>query len=139
MIQARVKDQIDLLKKQSDKFQAEFSKRLDVAKVEGQRILKELGVETGTEKKDITEVLAELRAANPTVREFFRNLNVATYDNRFRFNWDATMISAYAKQQAEKTYLKELKPRLQEVRSSLNEQLKEVQAKTQTLRAKFTA
>ena len=73
------------------------------------------------------------------MRDFLRNLNVATYDNRFRFNWNATMISAYAKQQAEKAYAKDLKPRLAEVRDTVSAQLREVQSKTQELRAKITA
>ncbi|MGB1062368.1 MAG: hypothetical protein ACPGZU_19660, partial [Ketobacter sp.] len=98
MIQDKVKVQLDQLKKQSEKLQAELGKGLEVAKLEGQRILKELGVEAD-DKIELNELLAELRKANPTVRDFLRNLNVATYDNRFRFNWNATMISAYAKQQ----------------------------------------
>ena len=139
MIQEKVKGQLDLLKKQSDKIQAELNKGLDVAKSEGQRILKELGVDTEGQKMELNELVAELRKANPTFREFFRNLNVATYDNRFRFNWNATMISAYAKQQAEKAYLKDLKPRLLEVKENLSEQLHDVQLKAQELKSKFTA
>ncbi len=83
--------------------------------------------------------MEELRKANPTVRDFLRNLNVATYDNRFRMNWNATMISAYAKQQAEKTYIKDLKPRIDEVRDTVSTQLREVQSKTQELRSKLSA
>ncbi|HAG93703.1 MAG: hypothetical protein CMK83_18025 [Pseudomonadales bacterium] len=138
MIQDKVKVQLDQLKKQSEKLQAELGKGLEVAKLEGQRILKELGVEAD-DKIELNELLAELRKANPTVRDFLRNLNVATYDNRFRFNWNATMISAYAKQQAEKAYAKDLKPRLAEVRDTVSAQLREVQSKTQELRAKITA
>lgn len=139
MIQDKVKVQLDQLKKQSEKLQVELGKGLEVAKVEGQRILKELGVDTSAEKIDLNELVAELRKANPTVRDFLRNLDVATYDNRFRLNWNSTMISAYAKQQAEKTYIKDLKPRIAEVRSTVAQQLREVQAKTQELRAKLTA
>ena len=139
MIQEKVKVQLDLLKKQSDKIQSELNKGLDAAKNEGQRILKELGVDTEGKKMELNELVAELRKANPTFREFFRNLNVATYDNRFRFNWNTNMISAYAKQQAEKTYLKDLKPRLLEVKQSLTEQLHDVQLKAQELKSKFTA
>ncbi|MCK5790788.1 MAG: hypothetical protein KAH34_08095 [Ketobacter sp.] len=138
MIQDKVKVQLDQLKKQSERLQAELGKGLEVAKLEGQRILKELGVEAD-DKIELNELLAELRKANPTVRDFLRNLNVATYDNRFRFNWNATMISAYAKQQAEKAYAKDLKPRLAEVRDTVSAQLREVQSKTQELRAKITA
>lgn len=138
MIQDKVKVQLDQLKKQSEKLQVELGKGLEVAKVEGQRILKELGV-SHAEKIDLNELVAELRKANPSIRTFLRNLDVATYDNRFRLNWNATMISAYAKQQAEKTYAKDVKPRLAEVRDTVASQLREVQAKTQELRAKISA
>lgn len=139
MIQDKVKVQLDQLKKQGEKLQAEFGKGLEVAKLEGQRILHELGVDTSAEKIDLQELVEELRKANPTVRDFLRNLDVATYDNRFRLNWNATMISAYAKQQAEKTYAKDIKPKLAEVKETVATQLREVQAKTQELRAKITA
>ena len=116
-----------------------MGKGLEVAKEEGQRILKELGVDTSTKKIDLNELVAELRKANPSVRDFLRNLDVATYDNRFRLNWNTTMISAYAKQQAEKAYAKDVKPRIAEVRETVSAQLREVQAKTQELRAKLSA
>ena len=106
MIQDKVKGQIDQFKKQSDNLQAQLNKSLSAAKAEGQRILKEMGVESGAEKINLQELLAELRQANPTVRDFIRNLEVATYDNRFRLNWNTTMISAYARQQAEKPTLR---------------------------------
>ena len=139
MIQDKVKVQLSQFKKQGEKLQVELGKGLEVAKEEGQRILKELGVDTSTKKIDLNELVAELRKANPSVRDFLRNLDVATYDNRFRLNWNTTMISAYAKQQAEKAYAKDVKPRIAEVRETVSAQLREVQAKTQELRAKLSA
>jgi len=139
MIQDKVKVQLNQFKKQGEKLQVELGKGLEVAKEEGQRILKELGVDTSTKKIDLNELVAELRKANPSVRDFLRNLDVATYDNRFRLNWNTTMISAYAKQQAEKAYAKDVKPRIAEVRETVSAQLREVQAKTQELRAKLSA
>lgn len=139
MIQDKVKGQIDQFKKQSDNLQAQLNKSLSAAKAEGQRILKEMGVESGAEKINLQELLAELRQANPTVRDFIRNLEVATYDNRFRLNWNTTMISAYARQQAEKAYAKDIKPRISEARSSLMDQLHDVRNRTQEIRAKISA
>lgn len=139
MIQDKVKTQIDSIKKQSEKLQAQLNKRLEGAKVEGQRILNELGVTTELNQLTLSELVTELRAANPSVKDFVRKLDVATYDNRFRLHWDSTMMSAYTKQLAEKKYIKELKPRLEEVRSSVTEQLKEVQAKAKELRARISA
>lgn len=139
MIQNKVKTQIDTIKKQSEKLQAQLNKRLEDAKVEGQRILNELGVTTELNQLTLSELVTELRAANPSVKDFVRKLDVATYDNRFRLQWDSTMMSAYTKQLAEKKYIKELKPRLEEVRSTVTEQLKEVQAKAKELRARISA
>ena len=139
MIQDKVKTQIDQLKKQSEKLQAKLNQQLDSAKTEGQRILVELGVTSDPKQLSLNDLVAELRAANPSVKEFIRKLDVATYDNRFRIHWDTNMISAYAKQQAEKSYIKDLKPKFEEVRSTVTGQLKEVQAKATELRARITA
>jgi len=138
MIQDKVKVQLDQIKKQGEKLQVELGKGLGIAKVEGQRILKEFGVDT-TEQLDMKDVLADLRKANPSVRQFLRNLDVATYDARFRLNWNATMISAYAKQQAGKTYSADVKPRLDEFRDIVSQQLHEIQVKTKQLTAKISA
>jgi F0F1-type ATP synthase membrane subunit b/b' len=139
MIQDKVKTQIDTIKKQGEKLQAELNKRLESAKVESQRILGELGVTTELKQLTIGELVNELRAANPTVKDFIRKLDVATYDNRFRLNWDSNMMSAYTKQLAEKKYIKELKPKLEEVKATVTEQLKDVQAKAKELRARISA
>lgn len=139
MIQDKVKIQIDTLRKQGEKLQAELNKRLESAKVESQRILNELGVTTELKQLTLSELVSELRAANPTVKDFIRKLDVATYDNRFRLHWDSTMMSAYTKQLAEKKYIKELKPKLEEVKATVTEQLKDVQAKAKELRARISA
>ncbi len=138
MIQDKVKDQLSQLKKQGDKLQAQVNQRLEEAKLEGQRILKELGVES-TESLNLKELVAELREANPSVKELIRKLDVATYDNRFRINWNSNMISSYAKQQAEKTYFKEIKPKLAELKTNIADQVQVVQEKTNELRAKIGA
>ena len=139
MIQDKVKTQIETIKKQSEKLQAELNKALDSAKVESQRILGELGVTTEINKLSLSDLVSELRAANPTVKDFIRKLDVATYDTRFRLHWDSTMMSAYTKQLAEKTYIKDLKPKLEEVQATVSEQLKDVQTKAKELRARISA
>ena len=139
MIQDKVKTQIETLKKQSEKLQSELNKRVESAKVESQRILGELGVTTQINQLSLSELVTELRAANPTVKDFIRKLDVATYDNRFRLQWDSTMMSAYTKQLAENAYIKDLKPRLEEVRATVAGQLKDVQTKAKELRARISA
>ena len=146
MIQDKVKTQLEQIKKQRQQMQDQLSKVLASSKVEGERILKELGVDTELDKVSLSELVTELREANPRVRDFLRKLDVATYDNRFRFNWNTTMLSAMAKQQAEKTYVSDLKPRLETLRSNVSSQLntvssqlKELQHRTQDLRSKISA
>ncbi len=139
MIQEKVKAQLDTLKKQSEKLQTELTKALESAKVESQRILTELGVTTEIKELSVSDLVSELRAANPTLKDFIRKLDVATYDNRFRLHWDSSMMSAYTKQLAEKTYIKDLKPRLEEVKTTVTGQLKDVQAKAKELKARITA
>lgn len=150
MIPVNMKQQLDQLKKQSTQIQTQLNKALESGKVEASRILKELGVESGTEPQPLGEVLNELRAANPSVRELFRKLDVATYDNRFRFKWNRDMMSAYARQQLGKAYEHDIQPRLDQAKHNLEEQLTqindqwhqvqtEIQSRTQTIRERFSS
>lgn len=139
MIQDKVKTQIDNIKKQGEKLQSELNTRLESAKNETQRILTELGVTTEIKQLTLKDLVNELRAANPTAKEFIRKLDVATYDNRFRLQWDSSMLSTYTKQLAEKKYIKELKPKLEEVKTTVTNQIEEVKAKAKELRARISA
>ncbi len=138
MIQEKVKTQLEQFKKQTGQVQTQLTKVLETGKTETQRILKELGVtDADLGNMQLHDVLTKLREANPTFKTFIRNLDVATYDTRFRFNWNSTMMSAYAKQQAEKAYIEELKPKLNTLLENINDQIKELQFKTQELRSKL--
>ena len=117
----------DKVKAQIEQIQEQVNKQLDSAKVEGFRILKELGANVEAEELNISEVVSEIREANPTVKEFVRNLNVATYDNRFRANWNATMGTALAKLNIEKAYVRSIKPRIAEARDTVNSRVKDIQ------------
>ncbi len=140
MVQEKLKTQIDQLKEQREKLQDQVNKQLGKAKAEAVRILRELGadVEDG-EKLDFNKIVSKLRENNQSVSEFVRKLNVATYDNRFELNWNANMMSAYAKLQANKTYSKNVEPKLIEVRDSLEAQLKELSEKAKELRTKLAS
>ncbi len=133
MIQDKIKTQLDQIKGQGEKIQGEVNKQLDKVKAEGIRILREMGAEVKDDSLNLRDVVAELRAANPTLREFIQKLDVATYDNRFRASWNANMGAAYARLQAEKTYVKELRPRLAEVRTKVEEQVTQLQSKAKEL------
>ena len=126
----------DKVKAQIEQIQGQVNKQLDSAKVEGLRILKELGANVEAEELNISEVVSELREANPTVKEFVRNLNVATYDNRFRANWNATMGSALAKLNIEKAYVRSVKPRISEARDTVAARVSEIKERAQKLSGK---
>lgn len=140
MVQEKIKTQIEQLKEQSEKLQEQVNKQLGKAKAEGLRILRELGadVEDG-EKISLNDLVADLRENNDSIRDFVRKLDVATYDNRFDLNWNANMMSAYAKLQANKTYAKNVEPRLIEVRDGLESQLKEISEKAKEFRTRIAS
>ena len=133
MIQDKIKTQLEQIKGQGEKIQGQVNKQLDKVKAEGIRILREMGAEVKEDNLNLREVVAELRAANPTLRQFIQKLDVATYDNRFRASWNANMGAAYAKLQAEKTFVKELRPRLDEVRTKVEVQVSQLQSKAKEL------
>lgn len=139
-MQEQIKTQIEQLKEQGEKLQVQVNKQLDKAKAEGLRILRELGaqVEDG-ESVSLNNVVKDIRENNEGVRDFVRKLNVATYDNRFELNWNANMMSAYAKLQANKTYAKNVEPRLIEVRDSVEAQIKEFSEKAKELRTRIAS
>ena len=129
MIQDKIKTQINQLKQQSGDVREQVQKFVSAGQTEAQRILKELGVTDDVTSIALSELVANLRKSNPTLKTFFRNLNVATYDNRFRWHWNSHMISAYARQQAEKTYSKEVKPKLESVVENFTGQVQEIRSK----------
>lgn len=136
MIQDKIKSQLDQLKEQSEKLQTQVNKQLEDARTEGLRILGEMGADVKSEKFDLSKVAQELRQANPSIKQFVRNLDVATYDNRFRLSWNARMSAAYAKLQANKTFSSEVEPRLNEARESIKVNLSEAR---ETVEARLRA
>lgn len=126
----------DKVKAQFEQIQEQVNKQLDSAKVEGYRILKELGANVESEELNLSEVVSDIREANPTVKSFVRNLNVATYDNRFRANWNATMGTALAKLNVEKAYVRNVKPRISDARDTVNARVRDLQERTQELSEK---
>lgn len=140
MVQEKFKTQLEQIKEQSEKFQGQVNKQLEKAKAEGLRILNELGADVSEgDKLSLNEIIAKLRENNAGVSDFLRKLNVATYDNRFELNWNANMMSAYAKLQANKTFAKNVEPRLIEVRDSVEAQLKELGEKAKEFRTKLAS
>jgi hypothetical protein len=68
------------------------------------------------EERSLKEVITQIRVKNPTFRELTLNLDMATYDLRKKLWWDANMLTAYAYDQAGKTYEVEVAPRFSHAR-----------------------
>ena len=91
-------------------------------KEESARIAKEIGMERHPDTS-IVDTFNTFRRSNPTLKDFLRNLDVATYDNRFQLRWNTRMLSAYARQQANKKYHSDVKPRLNQLNKTVSDNL----------------
>ncbi len=114
-----------LTERLSKRVKARWSK----AEKEGRKVLDQLGAQLDAEDHSLKAVVSRLRSKNPTLRVLARNLDVATYDLRGRINWDLTMMSAYAKLQAEKAYRRDIKPRIDHYTEQLEDSLKTLKEK----------
>lgn len=89
------------------------------------KLVSELGADL-SEPRPLADIIADLRRSNPTLRDFNRRLDLATYDLRKRLWWDANMMTAYATDRAERTFRMEIKPRLDDARSQADAKAKQV-------------
>jgi hypothetical protein len=97
------------LKTQIKQLQDKFQPQIDKVNVEGRNFLKNMGATT-IEGKSLSEIFAEIREKNPSVKSFLYNLDAATYDLRKKIEWNANMIPAFAKFEAEKKFERKVKP-----------------------------
>lgn len=97
------------------RYETQVRPQFDRASGELRKVLKELGV-SFEEEQSLKDVLAQIRSKNPTFRELTTNLDFATYDLRKKLWWDANMLTAYAYDQAGKTYEAEVKPKFDSAR-----------------------
>ena len=86
---------------------------------EGKRILNSLGADLGNTDNSLGAVFTRIRAHNPNLKSFVTNFDTATYDARTKINWDAHMISAYAKVQFDKALTDVVKPKLETYKSTI--------------------
>ncbi len=135
MIQETFKSQLKQVQAISDKVQSTLKPQLDKATQEGKKVLSQLGA-TATEDKSISEVIAEIREHNPTLKSLILNLDTATYDARKQLSWNANMMSAYALFQAETKFEKEVKPAVEGYLSNAESKLKSLLEKATELKAK---
>ena len=81
MIQEAFKSQFKQVQAISEKVQSQLKPQLDKAAKEGKKVLSQLGA-TKTEEKSISEIIAEIREQNPTLKRLILSLDSATYDAR---------------------------------------------------------
>ena len=126
MVPEKIRSQLDQLSTIKDGLQSQLNKGLLSAELEGKKVLKQLGADLDTTDLKVAEVVAAIRENNPSLKDFALNVDAATYDFRYRLNWNARMMSAYAKMQAGKTIEKEIKPKLEGYYQQAESALKEV-------------
>jgi len=102
----------DSLKK---RYQSQVRPQFDRASGELRKVLKDLGVSVD-EERSLKEVVTQIRAKNPTFRDFSLNLDMATYDLRKKLWWDANMLTAYAYDKAGQTFQTDVAPRFTEAK-----------------------
>ncbi|OZG73810.1 hypothetical protein BTA51_08360 [Hahella sp. CCB-MM4] len=130
MTQSKVNSQLEQLNEAKGRLQAQLSSSWARLECEGKKLLNSMGADLNNEDKSLTAILTRLRQKNPTLRQLTLNLDTSTYDLRERANWNLHMMSAYARMQAEKTYSREIKPRLLAMIDTLESGLKRLSEKT---------
>ncbi len=135
MIQEAFKSQFKQVQAISEKVQSQLKPQLDKAAKEGKKVLSQLGA-TKTEEKSISEIISEIREQNPTLKRLILSLDSATYDARKQLTWNASMMSAYAKFQAEIKFDKNVKPAVENYLSTAESQFKTLLEKANELKEK---
>lgn len=102
----------DSLKKRYD---SQLRPQFDRASDELRKVLIGLGVSVDQERS-LKEVINQIRNNNPTFRDLSLNLDFATYDLRKKLWWNANMLSAYAYDQAGKTFESQVRPKVNSAR-----------------------
>lgn len=135
MIQDTFKTQLKQIQTVGEKVQSQLKPQIDKAALEGKKVLSQLGSSTA-EDKTVAEVIAEIREHNPTLKRLILNLDSATYDTRKQLTWNATMMSAYAKLQAENKFNEDVKPLINEYLTSVDSKFKALVEKATELKGK---
>lgn len=136
MIQANVRAQLENIQNVGKKIQAEVTDKLKLAEAEGRKLLEKIaGSEIQPEAK-LSDVVAKIRANNPTFKQLLLNVDVATYDARESLKWNAGMMTAYAKMQTEKSIDRDIKPAIESYIVSAEKKLQAIKASASQLKVK---
>ncbi|MFE8071488.1 hypothetical protein QQM79_10545 [Marinobacteraceae bacterium S3BR75-40.1] len=131
-MQDRLKQSLEQITNVKGELQEALNQQFTRASGELKAILKELGVDLN-QVKSLGDVVTQLRAKNPTLKNLMLNLDAATYDTRKRLSWNAYMTSAYARTRAEEAYEQNLRPRITEYADTAETQVRELIEKATAL------
>lgn len=131
-MQDRLKQSIEQINALKGDVREALNQQFGKASEELKHILAELGVNL-SEAKSLGDVVSQIRAKNPTLKNLVLNLDAATYDARKRFAWNAYMTSAYARTRAEEAYEQNVRPRLTEYAETAETQVKDLLGKASAL------
>lgn len=106
-----LKSQLKQVNALRERVETRLKPRLDRAGDELRKMLKQMGADV-EQSHSLAEIVAQVRAKNPSFRQLMINLDAATYDTRMQVSWNAHMLSAFAFNKAEQTYAEDLKPLL---------------------------
>ena len=100
-IQKTLNSQLEQAKTAQTKIQAVLNDQFEKAGVEVRKILKDLGVNVESDAPiTLKDALVDIKQNTGSVRELVNNIDIATYDIRNRFSWNAHMLSALAELKA---------------------------------------
>lgn len=136
MIQDNIKTQLENLQNASKKVQSELTVQVKKAEEGGLRVLGEIAGGEINKGTPLSEVVAKIRANNPSLKKFLLNLDAATYDTRKQLAWNTNMMAAYAKFQAEQSIERDIKPTLDTYLAEAENKLKSVAEKANEMKAK---
>ena len=100
-IKNTVNSQLEQAKNTQVKIQSVVNEQFEKASGEVRKILKEMGATVvAGERLNVSNAFTEIKNNTDSVRQLVNNLDVATYDLRNRFAWNAHMLSAFAELKA---------------------------------------
>ena len=96
-VQKTLNSQLEQAKSAQAKIQSVMNSQFDKAGVEVRKILKDMGANVNADAPlNIKDAIIEIKQNTSSVRQLVTNIDIATYDVRNRFSWNAHMLSALA-------------------------------------------
>ncbi|WP_166265285.1 hypothetical protein [Marinobacter caseinilyticus] len=135
MIQDSLKSGLDSARTLRQRIETQLRPQLDRATVEFKKVLTDLGADV-SEPRPMSDVIARIRAKNPTFRSLASSVDIATYDLRKKLWWDANMMTAYVTDRAGQTYSSQVKPKFEDAINRAGAQLRQAMVQVRELTAR---